>query len=150
MWTPKRLCAAAAPAVVLVALGCASTPKPVADITEAHTLVQQAEQSDAQQFASSDLEAARSKLRQADADSANQPVVAMRLAQESSADAQLALARTRAAKANQALQEVDSGNTTLRNESERQGGGTAVIVTPAIVVPVGPPPPPPSATPSGL
>jgi hypothetical protein len=105
---------------LLAAVGCASSPKPTANLTEAHTLVAQAEQSGAQQFASADLEAARSELRQADQDAKDKPVLAMRLAQESSVDAELALAHTRALKAEQSLREVNSGTATLQSESERE------------------------------
>jgi uncharacterized protein DUF4398 len=110
---------AAAAASIILAAGCASSPRPVAELTQAHTLIQQAEQSDAQQFASSDLEAARSKIREADADANHQPEVAKRLAQESSVDAELALARTRAGKADQALADVNAGTATLRHETQR-------------------------------
>jgi Domain of unknown function (DUF4398) len=108
---------AAVGAAIALAAGCESTPRPVADLTQAHTLIQQAEQSDAQQFASADLEAARSKIREADAD--HKPDVSRRLAQESSVDAELALARTRAGKADQALADVDAGTATLRHETQR-------------------------------
>jgi len=83
--------AAAATLVVVVAASCSSEPKPTADLAEAHTLVSQAEQSGAQQFASINLESARSELRQADQDAAtDKPVLATRLAQEASVDAELA------------------------------------------------------------
>ncbi|HEX2789103.1 MAG TPA: DUF4398 domain-containing protein [Steroidobacteraceae bacterium] len=114
---------AAAAAALLAAVSCASGPKPTADLAGAHTLVAEAEQSGAQRFASINLEAARGELRQADQDAANdKPVLATRLAQEASVDAELALARTRSAKAEQALREVDTGTATLRSESERQSG----------------------------
>lgn len=132
MLITKRMRAAAIPAVLLAAVGCASNPKPVAELAGAHTLVAQAEQSDAQQFASSDLEAARSKLRQADADADDKPVLAAQLAQESSVDAEVALARTRALKASQALAQVNTGTQTLRSEAERNQDQ-----------PPSPPPPPP-------
>jgi hypothetical protein len=133
--------------VVILAAGCASSPRPLVDLTQAHTLVQQAEQSDAQQFASADLEAARSKLREADAAAKDRPEVAIRLAQESSADADVALARTRAGKANQALADVNAGTATLRSETQRSeinsqiNGEQNQAVAPALVAP--PPPPPP-------
>jgi hypothetical protein len=82
-------------------------------------LVSQAEQSGAQQFASANLEAARSELQQADRDAKDHPLLATRLAQEASVDAELALARTRTAKAEQALREVNSSTATLPSESER-------------------------------
>jgi hypothetical protein len=111
----------AAVALLLAAAGCASGPPPkeTADLARARALVAQAEQSGAQQYASADLEAARSELRQADQEAKDKPVLAQRRAQEASVDAELALARTRALKAEQALNQVNSGTATLRNESER-------------------------------
>lgn len=138
--------AAAAAAVLIAAAGCASSPRPVADLTQAHTLIQQAEQSDAQQFASADLEAARSKIREADAAANSKPDVSIRLAQESTVDAELALARTRAAKANQALADVNAGTATLRNETQRAEVSSELnqAAAPAMTAPLPPPPPPPS------
>jgi hypothetical protein len=124
--------AAVAAAAVVASVGCASAPQPNADLVGAHTLVSQAEQSGAQQYASSDLEAARSELRQADQDAKDKPVLAIRLAQESSVDAELALARTRALKAEQALKEVNSGTATLRSESERERPAVAAPLPPAV------------------
>lgn len=108
-----------AAAGIVLAAGCGSSPRPVADLAQAHTLIQQAEQSDAQQFDSADLETARTKIREADADANRKPDVSMRLAQESSVDAELALARTRAGKADQALADVNAGTATLRQETQR-------------------------------
>ena len=120
-----------AAALVVAAVGCSSGPKPTAELAEAHTLVSQAEQSDAQQYASVNLEAARGELHQADQDAAtDKPVLAARLAQEASVDAELALARTRSVKAEQALQQVDSGTATLRSESERQSSAPPAPMPP--------------------
>jgi Domain of unknown function (DUF4398) len=112
--------AAAAVAIAVAAASCASAPKPTADLVGAHTLVAQAEQSGAQQYASANLEAARSELQQADQNAKDKPVLSMRQAQEASVDAELALARTRSLKAEQALREVNSGTATLQGESERE------------------------------
>lgn len=132
--------AAAAATLLVAAVGCSSGPRPIADLAGAHTLVSQAEQSGAQQYASLNLEAARRELRQADQDAASdKPVPATRLAQEASVDAELALARTRSVKAEQALREVDSGTATLRSESERQSNAP-----PAPMPPPAMPPPAPS------
>jgi hypothetical protein len=137
MWMIRQAGVAAAATLVVVAASCSSGPKPTAELAEAHTLVSQAEQSGAQQFASINLESARRELRQADQDAAtDKPVLATRLAQEASVDAELALARTRSAKAEQDLQQVDSGTATLRSESERQS-----TMAPA------PMPPPPASQP---
>ena len=122
---------AAAATLLIAAVSCSSGPKPNADLAEAHTLVSQAEQSGAQQYASINLEAARSELRQADQDAAtDKPVLATRLAQEASVDAELSLARTRSAKAEQALRQVDSGTATLRSESERQSNAPPIPMPP--------------------
>jgi hypothetical protein len=123
----------AASAALLALAGCATTARQVPEVTAAHTLIAQAEQSDATQYASSDLEAARSKLRQADQSAHDdKPVLAAKLAQESSADAEVAMARTRATKAQQALAEVNAGTQTLHNETRRQDPPTtSVIVVPA-------------------
>jgi hypothetical protein len=123
---------AATAAVALAAtVSCASGPRPNPDLVGARTLISQAEQSGAQQYASADLEAARSELRQADQDAKDKPVLAIRLAQESSVDAELALARTRALKAEQALKEVNSGTATLQSESERERPATVAPLPPA-------------------
>ena len=125
----------AASALLLAAVGCASTPTSVPDIAGAHALIAQAEQSDAQQFASADLESARSKVRQAEQQQHdNKPLVATRLAQESSADAELAMARTRAIKSEQALADVNAGTQTLRSESNRQEAGQSSSPPPAVIV----------------
>jgi hypothetical protein len=126
-----------ASAALLALLGCATTPRSVPDIAASHALITQADQSDAAQFASADLESARSKVRQAD-EYARQgkEVPATRLASEASLDAEVAMARTRAIKSEQALRDVNAGTQTLRNESNRNDSqqaapsGTTVIVVP--------------------
>lgn len=138
MLTRRHGRAVAAAAVVTAAIGCASAPKPNPDLIGARTLIGQAEQSGAQQFASSDLEAARSELRQADQDAKDQPVLSARLAQQASVDAELALARTRAVKAEQALNEVNSGTATLRSESERTQPEVTPMPLPDTQVPQSP------------
>lgn len=103
----------------LLAGGCASAPRPSADLTQAHTLVDQAEQSGAAELASADLASARSKLQMADHDARDRPELSIRLAQEASVDARVAIARTNAAKAQTALHDVNAGTQTLRNETDR-------------------------------
>jgi hypothetical protein len=119
-------------AALVAVAGCAS-PRPVPELATAKTLISQAEQSGATQYASADLESARSKVRQAD-DQAhdNNTVVATRLANEATADAEVAIARTRAIKAEQASHDVNAGTQTLRNESARQGdsAATAIVTVP--------------------
>ena len=127
----KHARTAAALAALVATVSCASDPKPTADLVSAHTLVAQAEQSGAQQFASADLEAARSELQQADQNARDKPVLSIRLAQESSVDAPLALAHTRALKAEQALREVNSATATLQSESARDRPAPQASMPPA-------------------
>jgi len=106
-------------ALALSAAGCASGPKPTAELAQAHSLVDQAEQSGAPQLASTDLASARSNLQQADLDATKQPERSLREAQDATADARVALARTNAAKAQQALHDANAGIETLRHEAGR-------------------------------
>ena len=96
----RKFYAAAAPAVAIMIGGCVSAPPPIAELSRAHTLVAQAEQSDAPRYDSADLAAAQESLQQADQrfeGSRLRPQLAMRLAHEAaSVDAELTLARTRA------------------------------------------------------
>jgi 2-hydroxychromene-2-carboxylate isomerase len=105
-------------AVALAMAGCASEPHQVAELARAQTLVEQAEQGGAQQFAPADLQAARDKLQQAQQKHTDDEVT-VRLAQEAALDAQVAAARTRSAKAEQALAQVNAGSETLRQEASR-------------------------------
>jgi hypothetical protein len=121
--------AAAAPAALLLigaVAGCAShPPAPVADLTRAHTLVAQAQTSDAPRYDSVDLAAAQDKLQQADADAQTRPVLAAQLAQEASADAQLSMARTRARKEQESLGQVNDSLTALRQQTRQAGQDSA-------------------------
>jgi hypothetical protein len=111
---------AAALGALLASVGCAGAPRPTAELAQAHSLVDQAEQGGATQYASADLSMARSKLQQADLEAQKQPEQSLRSAQEASADARVALARTNAAKAQAALRDVDASTQTLREETGRE------------------------------
>lgn len=121
--------AAAAPAALILigaVAGCASHPAvPVADLTRAHTLVAQAQTSDAPRYDSVDLAAAQDKLQQADSNAQTSPVLAGQLAQEASADAQLSMARTRARKAQESLGQVNDSLTALRQQTIQSGDDAA-------------------------
>jgi hypothetical protein len=112
---------AALPAALLLAVaGCASHPAaPVADLTRAHTLVAQAQASDAPRYDSVDLTSAQDKLQQADSDAQSRPAVAGQMAQEASADAELAMARTQDRKAQESLGQVNDSLTALRQQNEQ-------------------------------
>jgi hypothetical protein len=119
----------------VLAGGCASAPQPSADLTQARTLVEQAEQSGAAEFASADLASARSKLQMADHQAHDKPEQSIRLAQEASVDARVALARTNAAKAQVALRDVNAGTRTLRNETDRAQPDSSMPVPPTSATP---------------
>lgn len=119
---PRFTPAIAALGGLLAITGCASEPRPTAELAQAHSLVDQAEQSGAPQFASADLAMARSKLQQADSEAKGHPELSLRSAQEATADARVAIARTNSAKAQVALRDVNAGTQSLRNETNRQGG----------------------------
>ncbi len=118
---PRITPAIAALGGLLALAGCASAPQPTAELAQAHSLVDQAEQSGAPQFASADLAMARSKLQQADSEAKSHPELSMRSAQEATVDARVAIARTNSAKAQVALRDVNAGTQSLRNETDRQG-----------------------------
>jgi hypothetical protein len=121
MIMPRLTPAIAALGGLLALAGCASEPKPTAELAQAHSLVDQAEQGGAPQFASADLAMARSKLQQADSEAQSHPDLSLRSAQEAAVDARVAIARTNSAKAQVALRDVNAGTQSLRNETDRQG-----------------------------
>ena len=104
--------------LTLAMASCESGPRPIAELSRAHTLVEQAEQAGAQQFAGADLDAARTKLQRAEQKD-TRPEVALRLAEEAALDAQVAVARARVGKADQAVMEVNASTESLRKETSR-------------------------------
>lgn len=110
-----------AAAIGLFCVGCASQAnRPVAEITRARTLIEQAEKSGAQQYAAADLDNARNKLRLANAaveDGKNAEARAR--ANEAAADAELAQARATSGVAKKAADEVERSTQTLQRESDR-------------------------------
>lgn len=125
---------------LLAVAGCSSGPQPTAELAQAHSLVDQAEQSGAPQFASADLVMARSKLQQADSEAKSHPEQSLHSAQEATVDARVAIARTNSAKAQVALRDVNAGTTTLRNETDRQSMQNDMAAPPpnSTVVPANP------------
>jgi hypothetical protein len=97
----RRMRIAALPALVVLAAGCASTPPiPETSLAAAQQAIGDATTLDAGKFAAAELDEARSKLSAAQrAVDEKQMVAAERLAMEARAEAELASARTAAAKA---------------------------------------------------
>ena len=103
MTTSIRLLSAA---VLLAWLGaCATTPPDPAILDNARNAIAQAEAADAEEYAPIELRYARERLADAEVALNNErPDEARRLAEQSEIEAQLALARTRAALARAELQ----------------------------------------------
>lgn len=109
---------------VLLLAGCASVPPaPTAEIAAAHQAISGAERVDAGHYAAGEINEARSKLAQADAQVAKKRMVAaQRLAIESRTEADLATAVTAAAKAKAANADLERGNDALSDETQRNSG----------------------------
>jgi Domain of unknown function (DUF4398) len=107
-----------------LSVGCASAPaRPTAEFARAQTLVEQAERNRAQQYAAADLDRARDKLRRSDvAMNAHEEELANRLAAEAAIDAEVALARSSTAQAENSAAEVTASVEALRRESQRDVG----------------------------
>lgn len=110
------------PVLALAVLAaCASTPPPKSELAVAEAAVANASSAGALQFAPAELRSAQDKLVRAQAAmAAKEHAQALTLAMEASADAQLAAAATRAAKAQRAADEVQEGNRVLREEMARK------------------------------
>ena len=100
--------------------GCASEPKPTAQLVRASTLVSQAEKDEAQHFAAADLQRARDELSGAQAaESDGKHANARRLADRAAADADLASARAASGKAQQSAEQVRRSLDTLKQQLQQ-------------------------------
>lgn len=106
-------------AIGLGLTACANAPKPVAELAAARAAVENVQPAGAR-YAPAQLLTAQQKLAAAQAamDAENYER-ARRLAVEAEADAQLVGARTEAARARDALAEIQQGNQALRQELNR-------------------------------
>jgi hypothetical protein len=109
---------------VLLLAACASTPPaPTANLQAAQQAIAAAERSEAARYAPGELSEAHTKLALADsAVSEKKMVVAERFADQSRAEAELASAKTSAAKANAVNDEMKRSNGTLIDEMKRGSG----------------------------
>lgn len=108
----------------LLLLGaCSSTPvAPLASMTAARDAIATAEQSDARQYAGSELDEARQELMKAErAIQAERMNDAKLYAQRSRVNAELASARTEAAKAEAVNKELERSAKALIEEMQRSG-----------------------------
>jgi Domain of unknown function (DUF4398) len=116
-----RIALGAAAVLAVCALGaCASQPKPIAQLVRAKTLVSQAEESQAQRYAPTDLQRARDELDDARKAESNQRYQDARaLADRAAADADLANARAASGKAQQSAGQVRHSLDTLRQQLQQ-------------------------------
>jgi len=117
---PLRLIASAALCAVTAA--CASGPKPTEQLARAHTLVEEAEKSQAQRYAPADLQRARDELQLADAANGNGKYdIARSDAESASVDADLASARASEGEARRAANDARQSNAVLEHEEQTPG-----------------------------
>ena len=110
--------------IVLVMSACAAAPMaPNEELRAARTAIESAEQARVADYASPELGEARDKLSAANAAvQLEDMTVARRLAEESQADAQLALARSQATKARLVNEEMLHSTSSLKEEMQRNTG----------------------------
>lgn len=109
--------------VIFLAGACASTPlPPTRSLDAARTAVRNAERDEAGRYAQPELSAARDKLAAADVAAARENMVAAeRLSEEARVDAELATAKTDAAKAIAVNKQMRVGGEALSDEMQRAG-----------------------------
>ena len=109
------------------AAGCASEgPAPREEMSRAHTLVDQADKSNAQRYAAADVQRAHDELNTAERFYGEKKYDEARAQAESAAaDADLASARGAAGEAQHAASEVTKGNSSLRQEAQRDADAQA-------------------------
>jgi hypothetical protein len=109
---------------ILMLCACASTPQPpTANLQEARHAIAVADQAEAGRYAPQELSAARANLAAANAAvGAERMVTAQRLADESTADAELASARTADVMADSVNSDMKRSTATLIEEMQRSSG----------------------------
>jgi len=123
---PRLRIAAGLTGALLLVASCASTPPaPIATLQAAEQAILNAERGDAGRYAAAELAAARTKLASAnDAVQEEEMIIAKRLGEQSRADAELASARSEAAKAATVNEEMKRGNDALFEETQRNSGAS--------------------------
>jgi flagellar biosynthesis component FlhA len=110
---------------LLLLAACASAPKaPTHALQAAELAIASAEQARVAEYASLELSEARSKLTAARSEVKKENMVlAERLANESRVNAELAFARTEAAKATEVNDEMKASTKDIKQEMQRNTGG---------------------------
>ena len=121
-------------ASVLALAACASIPPPTDQLTRAENAIKRADEARVADYASPELTSAREKLTAArEAVTREDMALAGRLADQARLDAEVATAKTEAAKAKSNIDEMKKANTAIKQEAERNS------VTP-ITLPAAPAP----------
>ena len=123
---------AVAAASVLALAACATIPPPTDQLTRAENAIKRAEEARVADYASPELKSAREKLAAArEAVTREDMVLAARLADQAHLDAEVATAKTEAAKAQANIAEMKKANSAIQQEADRN-----------TVAPITLPPPP--------
>jgi hypothetical protein len=119
----RRRLRIAVPALIMFAAACASTPPPSSNLQAAQQAIANAERVDASTHAGVELGEARGKLAAAqhEVDLKNM-VAGAQLADEARAEAELAAAKTGAAKAHAMNEDLKHSTSTLIDEMQRKTG----------------------------
>ncbi len=116
----RVLVASSSLTLMLALSGCASTPPPDGAMNQAQSLLMEARESDAATYAPIDLDYAQGRLRQAQAAFADHKYAdAANLADEASADAELARAKARLGAARAQIQSKTDTNNQLRQQMDQ-------------------------------
>ena len=115
----------ALPAIgIFLSAACASVPPPTIALQAAEQAISNAEQARVADYASPELSAARQNLAAAHTAVKDEKMtLAERLAEQAKADAELATAKSAAAKAAVINDDMRKGNTTLKQEMQRNNSG---------------------------
>lgn len=118
-------CRVITPAVgMLLLIACASVPAPTRALQAAEQAITHAETARVADYASPELNSARHKLAAAHVASQDEDMVlALRLAEQAKADAELAIAKAAAAKASVINEGMRHSNTILKQEMQRNNSG---------------------------
>lgn len=108
----------------LLLAGCATTPPPLDQLAAASHSVDAARAAGAPTYAAHDMQMADERLAEAHtAETSEGYDAAARLARQAQANAELAVGRTRLAKAREAVQTLKQQNETLRQNLDSGNGG---------------------------
>ena len=123
MITSRRRLRLALPALLLAATAFASDPPPTANLQAAEQAIANAERVDAATLAGVELGEARGKLAAAHtAVDDKKMIVAAQFADEARAEAELAAAKSGAAKAQTVNKDIERSTATLIDEMQRKSG----------------------------